>query len=238
MNSKITMAVLILAILMSVPTITAQNALPGVIEGDIFEYDYHATWNSTDPNAQPTANVAKKMQIQSFQIQIMNVTGTIIDGQITIRYKNETTKTETGYLDIQTGSIHMSFGTLIIPANLTVNEPIYPTWDQDTINETVTRTYQTGNRETNKRLVEVTSEYSCEKTEVYYDKIKGIVVDSYYESRDMYGGYTEIFTETITNTNSDVWTIPELSTLLIPLSLFVATAALLVAKAAKKRRNL
>jgi hypothetical protein len=207
MSNKITI-ILILIILMAVLTmVTAQQAIPGVSQGDIFEYNYNATWNSTDPNALATTNVAKLLQTQSFQIQVISVTGTTVNGQVITRYKDGTTKTETGYVDIQSGSIHMPFGTLIIAGNLNAKEPIYTAWDQDTINETVTRTYQTGNRETNHRLVETTSANRYEKTEVYYDKIKGIVVSSYYESRDTYNSQTETFTETITNTNADVWAI-------------------------------
>ena len=208
MKNKITLTILILTILMAAPTITsAQLVSPGVSKGDIFEYNYNATWNSTDPNAQVTANVAKLIQTQSFQIRIINVTGTTVNAEVTTRYRDGTTKTETGFVDVQSGSIHMPFGTMIIAGNLNANDKIYPTWDQDTINQTVTRTYQSGNRETNQRLVETTSENSYEKTEVYYDKIKGIVVESYYESRDTYNSQTETFTETITNTNADVWTV-------------------------------
>jgi hypothetical protein len=208
MKNKITLIILILTILMAAPTITsAQLVSPGVSKGDIFEYNYNATWNSTDPNAQVTANVAKLIQTQSFQIRIINVTGTTVNAEVTTRYRDGTTKTETGFVDVQSGSIHMPFGTMIIAGNLNANDKIYPTWDQDTINQTVTRTYQSGNRETNQLLVETTSENSYEKTEVYYDKIKGIAVESYYESRDTYNSQTETFTETITNTNADVWTV-------------------------------
>jgi hypothetical protein len=217
---------------------SAQTVNAGVSQNDIFEYNYTATWNSTDPSATPLINVVELTQIKSFQIKITSVSGATVNAEVTKKYQNDTTKTVTGFVNVQSGEIQLEFGTLIIAANRTVNQPIYPAWTNAIINETITRTYLNGDRETNKRLVETTSETSYEKTEVYYDKIKGIVVDSYYESRDTNWGQTEIFTETITNTNSDVWTIPELSTLLVPLSLFVATAALLVAKAAKKRRRL
>lgn len=76
----------------------------------------------------------------------------------------------------------MPYRFLIIAGNLNANDKIYPSGGQATINETILRTYPNGDRETNKRLVETTSEKHYEKTEVYYDKIKGIAVESYYEA--------------------------------------------------------
>jgi hypothetical protein len=239
MKTKPVLTIITLIIISTMATlVSAQTVNAGVNQGDIFEYNYAATWNSTNPSASPSSSIVELTQIKSFQIKITSVSGATVNAEVTKKYQNDTTKTVTGFVDVQSGSIHLDFGTLIIAANRTVNDPINPSWTNAIINETITRTYPTGNRETNKRLFEETSEYGYEKTEVYYDKIKGIAVDSYFESRDTYGGQTEIFTETITNTNSDVWTIPELSTLLVPLTLFVGTTTLLVAKkAAKKRHN-
>ena len=241
MKNKIILSIIPLLIILIMATLaSAQTVNAGVSQNDIFEYDYSATWNSTDPSATPLSNTLELTQIKSFQIKITSVSGASVNAEVTKKYQNDTTKTVTGFVNVQSGEIQLQFGTLIIAANRTVNDPIYPSWTNAIINETITRTYPSGDRETNKRLVEITSANSYEKTEVYYDKIKGVAVDSYYESRDTNWGQTEIFTETITNTNSDVWTapiVPELSTLLVPLALFVATAALLVAKAAKKRRN-
>ena len=239
MKNKIILSIIPLIIILTMATLaSAQTVNAGVSQNDIFEYNYSATWNSTDPSATPLINVVELTQIKSFQIKITSVSGASVNAEVTKKYQNDTTKTVTGFVNVQSGEIQLQFGTLIIAANRTVNDPIYPSWTNAIINETITRTYQSGDRETNKRLVEITSANSYEKTEVYYDKIKGIAVDSYYESRDTNWGQTEIFTETITNTNSDVWTvIAELSTLLVPLTLFVATASLLVAKTAKKRLN-
>jgi hypothetical protein len=265
MKSKAILTIITLIIILTIATLaSAQTVNAGVSQNDIFEYNYNATWNSTNPSASPSNNIVELLQIKSFQIKITSVSGSNVNAEVTKKYQNDTTKTETGFVDVQSGSIHLEFGTLIIAANRTVNQTIYPTWTDAIINETVTRTYQNGDRETNKRLVEITSEYGYEKTEVYYDKVKGIAVDSYFESRDSYGGQTEIFTETITNTNSDVWTaappsptptpsatpasstpaasqspapssvVPELSVFVVPLVLFGAAASVLMVKGVKR----
>lgn len=248
MNNKITLTILIIAILMTVPpAVTGKLASPGVSKGDIFEYTYNVTWSSTDPNAPVSTDIAKLIQTQSFQIRITDVTGTTVNAEVTTRYRDGTTETETGFVDVQSGSIHMPFGTVIIAGNLDAKDSIYPAWDQDTINETVTRTYQTGSRETNHRLVETTSANRYEKTEVYYDKIKGIVVSSYYESRDTYNSQTETFIETITNTNANVWAIASSGTasafvfngfdLLVVIVIIVIVSVLIILTLYRRRRK-
>jgi hypothetical protein len=130
----------------------------------------------------------------------------------------------------------MPHGNLIIAANLNANDKIYPSGGDATVNGTVERTYQTGSRQTNEQLVETTSDNHYEKTDVYYDKTKGIAVSSYYESIDTFGSETETFTETITNTNADDWTVPEFPIIIVPLLSMIAVSLILIAKKKHKIR--
>ncbi|MGD6934648.1 MAG: hypothetical protein ACQCN5_10625 [Candidatus Bathyarchaeia archaeon] len=220
---------------------------PGVVAGDVFEYSYKVTWSSTDGSLPVPSDIVQLNQIQGFQIKITSVIGTTVNAEVTKTFKNGSTTTETGFVDVESGSIRLPYGFLIVPSNLNVNEKIYSSGDA-IINRTVTRSYTTGDRQTNERIVENTAENHYDKTDVYYDKIKGIGVSSFYESIDTYGSETENYTETITNTNSDVWavaqasnslasptpTVPEFPLLAVPLLFAAVSAVLLVGKNVKK----
>jgi hypothetical protein len=216
--------------------VSAQSLTPGVSKGDIFAYNYNVTWNSTDPTLPMPSVIADLTKIQSFQIQITSVSGTVVNAQVTTTYHDGTTETETGFVDVQSGDIHLPHGNLIIAGNLNANDKIYPSGGDATLNSTAVRTYQTGSRQTSEQLIETASENHYEKTDVYYDKTKGIAVSSYYESIDTFGSETETFTETITNTNADVWTVPEFPIIIVPFLCMIAVSLLLIAKKKHKIR--
>jgi hypothetical protein len=224
---------------MAIPMlVSAQSVTPGVTAGDVFEYSYTATWTSTEPTEPVPSNIADLIQTQSFQIRIISVAGTTVNAETTTRYRDGTTKTQTGTVNVQSGDIHLPFGNLIIGGNLSPNDKIYPSWEQDFINQTVTRTYQSGSRETNQRLVETSTENAYEKTEVYYDKARGIAIDSYFERRDIYPSQTQTFTETIANTNAEVWSvIPEFPSTAVLMLLLIAIPLVLVAYKKKGLSN-
>ena len=216
----------------SLTLVSAQTLTPGVTKGDVFSYTYIANWKSTDPNIPVPDVIANLNKTASFQITITDVSGTVVNAEVASTYRNGTTYTETGFVDVQSGSIHLPYGITIIAGNLNANDKIYPSSGDAIINNTVTRTYPSGDRPTNERIVETTSENHQDKTDIYYDKAKGIAVSSYYESVDTFGSETETFTETITNTNSQAWAvIPEFpSTALLLVLLLAVPVALVAAK--------
>jgi hypothetical protein len=207
MKNKVTLIIILITSLSVLTISSAQStANPGVQNEDVFEYNYLVTWNSTNSAASTPSFYTQLNKTQSFQIKITNVSGTTVNANVTSRYRDGTSNSETGFVNVQSGSIRLAYGFLITPANLSINDKIYPSGGDATINGTVTRTYQTGDRQTNQYTVEISSENHYEKTEIYFDKIKGIAVSSYYLSIDTFGSETETFQEIITNTNSDVWT--------------------------------
>ena len=100
----------------------------------------------------------------------------------------------------------MSYGNLIISANLNANDKMYPSGGHAVIKDTAMRTYSTGQRETNHYIDESTSQDSYQKTEIFFDKAKGVAVNYYSEDRETSDGITTMVIETLTNTNADVWT--------------------------------
>jgi hypothetical protein len=208
MKNKIIPVILLLSILsiLFASAVSAQSVSPGVAKGDEFDYSYTVTWNSTDPSLAVPNDIVKLNQTQGFEIIITGVSGTTVNAEVTRIYRDGTTSVVTGLVDVQSGSINLPYGSLIVPSGLNVNDKIYPSLDM-TINNTVTRSYPSGNRQTNEFLTETTSATHSDKTDIYFDKIKGIGVLYYYESIDTYGSETEIYTETMTNTNSAVWAV-------------------------------
>jgi hypothetical protein len=207
----------------------AQTVTVGVTKGSIFSYAYDVTWSSNDPTKSVPSEIQEMSKIDSFKINITEISGSIINTEITTYYKDGTEQTDTGYIDVSAGNIHMDFGFLIARANMNANEKIYPTGGEASINDITQRTYTTGQRETCHRLVETTSENYYEKTEFYYDRALGIAVVYDFESRDTSGGYTTTITEAITNDNADSWgAIPEFPLFAIPVILVAAAAAVLL----------
>ncbi len=221
-NKKSLITLIIISIMFASSTVgvaSAQERTPGVAKGDVFTYNYYVTWNSTDPNVSMPDVIADIAKVQSFQIEITDVDGSRVNGEVTTTYTDGSTSTEVGYVDVQSSDINMLHGNLIIAGNLNVNDKIYPLGGDATITNSAVRTYQNGDRDTNERLVETASGKHYDKTDMHFDKAKGIAVSSYYISRDTFGSETEIFTETITNTNPQVWalTVPEFPLFALPL---------------------
>jgi hypothetical protein len=232
MKNKIILTIFILSILSTLFTsvASAQLVSVGVSKGNVFEYTYTVTWNSTNPSIAVPSDIVELNQTQSFQITITSISETTVNAQVITRYRDATTKTQTGFVNLQTGDINLPYGYLIIPANLNTNDKIYPSGGDATINSTTTRTYPSGDRQTNQRLIQTTTENHQDKTNVYYDKTMGIAVSSYYESIDATGTQTETFTETITNTNAEIWsTIPEFPSTTVLMLLLIAIPIVIVA---------
>ncbi|MCL5876375.1 MAG: hypothetical protein M1540_01005 [Candidatus Bathyarchaeota archaeon] len=192
---------------MSITTAQAAETVQlGVAKGDVFEYSYAVTWDSTDSSLPIPSDVTRLSETQGFKITITDVSGTTLQADVLIESRDGSTKTVSGYVDVELGSISLPYGDLIVASNLNVNDKIYSMGGDATITGSVTRTYPSGDRPTNQRMAETTSENHYEKTDVYFDKAKGVAVSSYYIGIETIGSETETFTETITNTNSDVWT--------------------------------
>jgi hypothetical protein len=247
-SQKITILFLsIIIVTLSTPAY-AQTATVGLSKGNIFTYDYSVTWTSTDPYQTMPSEVTRLNSIRSIKINITDISETTINTETTTYYKDGTEQKETGFVDVSSGNIRMDFGFLIVRSGMNPNEKIYPTGGDAKINELVQRTYPTGQRETMHKLEETTSNGYYEKTEFFFDRALGLAVSYTYESRETSGDYTTTITETLTNTNSDVWavaqasnspasptpTVPEFPLMAVPLLFAAASAVLLFGKSVKK----
>ena len=215
-------------------TAFAQTVTVGVNAGNTLEYTYNLSWSSTDPTATIPPEYIELNNTQLIRITIKSVSGSLINMDITKHFKNGTESTQNGNTDVDTQLIDIPYSFLIIRANANPNETIYPSGGHATITETVVRTYEMGQRETNYYINEDTDEDTHEKVEIYFDRTTGVATEYYCEYRETSGSYVTTTKETVTLDSSILWTIPEFPT---PAILLIFTfTSLFIALYGKKTR--
>jgi hypothetical protein len=213
---------------------SAQTVNVGVSKGETFTYSYNLIWTSTDPSATPPTDLVDYNNTQEIQFKITSVSGPEIGVDFIRIFKNGTQTVQSGSIDVQSGSTTVPFGFLIIGSNLNKNDRVYPEGGYQTITDTVTRSYASGQRETNV----LGSQDSSGGTTIYFDKIKGVAVEHSYEIPSTSGIYSISSTERMVNTNPDVWTvIPEFPSITVLMILLLAIPILLVAYKKKTLSN-
>jgi subtilase family serine protease len=190
----------------------AQSVIAGVSKGETFDYSYSLIWTSTDPSATPPNDLVEYNNTQKIQFKITNVEGPDIGVDFVRLFNNGTQTVQSGSINIESGTVSVPYGFLIVSANLNKNQQVYPTGGHQVITDTVTRSFAGIQRETNV----ISSEDSSEKTTIDFDRAKGVAFDYLFEIREASGNYNIVSTETLTNTNSNDWAVAS-STLSLPL---------------------
>jgi len=188
-------------------TTSAQTVTVGVRPGNIFEYTYTFSWESTDPNATMPSEYKELIDTQSIKITIINVSESLINLDLTKNFKNGTSSTYSGTIDVDKREINIIYGFLIIRSNANPNELIYPSGGSARLGEITTRTYPVGQLETIRWLKNVTSETTYMKVEIFYDTVTGVAAEYQYEERDMSDSYTTTTKESMILQNSNIWNI-------------------------------
>ena len=219
----------------------------GVDSGDWFKFgDMTVTWSSNDPNASKVwygMDLEMYNQTEWVMVEIIQVSGMNVTIQSVQHFKNGTEETSGGWIDVDTGD-GVNATSMLISANLNENDAMYTSGDYSTwfINETITRTYPDGVRETNHinmtyaynytipPYIEVDYFYSMN---FYWDKATGIMVKDSFEIRNQTGAYLTTWSMTFKITESNVWVIPEFPTWLTWL-VAVGTATLVVTLGKRK----
>jgi len=211
-------------------TAFAQTVTVGVNPGNTLEYTYTLFWNSTDPTATIPPEYTALNKTQLIQITIKSVSGSLINMDITKHFKNGTESTQNGNTDVDTQLIDIPYSFLIIRANANPNEAIYPSGGHATITETVLKTYEMGQRETNYYLNEDTDENTYEKVEIYFDKTTGIATEYSCEYSETADSHVTTTKETVTLDTTILWAIPEFPPYTIPLILPLTSLLILLYK--------
>jgi hypothetical protein len=218
-------------------TAIAQTVIIGVTKGDAFDYSYNLLWESTTPSATPPAEYVEMNNTQSFRLSITDVSGYLVSVETTLHFKNGTERTQNGTVDTYHQSISVPYGFLLIRANSNPNEKIYPDGSDAAINETVSRTYSNGEKETSHYVTEITGANRYEKTEIYFDRATGVALESYYENRETSGSYSTTIKETITLEGSGVTAAPLEFPLYVVVPVVIIVAAVFAILLVKRRRK-
>jgi hypothetical protein len=226
-----TSLLILLCFIVTGVTIVQAQAAVGVSQGDVFEYDMVSYWNPLFTGT-PPAELLDMNRTEWIRVTVTGVSGSQISTRITTRYRNGTEISSDGTCDIETGET--AGGPPFIAANLGRNDLVNPSASEKWyINETVTRTYRNGPRETNHLNLEYTGSSSdagefSSVYDYYFDKSTGVLVEYNTE-------FSQSQLTTITHSkliSSSVWAVPEFPVFIIlPLIAMVTLCAV----AAKKR---
>lgn len=228
--------------LVVVASVTATPARTvGVNTGDwIKSGDIDVTWSSNDPNASKVwygMDLEMYNQTEWVRTEITQVSGTNVTMQMVQHFKNGSDDTSSGWVDVDTGDgVNATF--MIISANLNENDAIYTSGDYSDwlINETITRTYPDGARETNHINITFAYNYTIPpdiefdyfySMNFYWDRATGILVEDGFEVINQTGEYLTALSMVSKITESNVWVIPEFSTWLAWLAA-IGTATIVV----------
>jgi len=230
MNKKIVLLTLFIVVLLFAMFATVSARTVGVWPYDEFEYgDIVAYWNSNDPSQTCPDSLLEVNETESFNGIVQGISGTNITLQMTVHFKNGSSETSIGCIDIDTGEGNMS--NAVIAADLNAGDPIYIS-SPEIINETMPRDYPGGQRATNH--LNMTQEYTWPggrqyiSWNYYWDRQIGIFVEMYIEFfMESPMGITT-WSELMRITSSNRWVIPEYPTSASILVLFVALSFAIV----------
>jgi hypothetical protein len=200
--------ILILAIIIfTYSEMSTQTRVPGVSPGDTFTYGVSSFWNSSDPNAVVPQILLDINQTSSCEVRISEVSDSNITTFVVLYFKNGTADAGYGLVDVDTG---VSYGrcVAIIAVNLTAHDIVYPLGaDSITINQTVIKSYESGNRETDRIVIEYTNATTGVTgwVDSYFDKATGMLVELCETTLNSNPESTTIITWKIKSSN--VWTV-------------------------------
>ena len=224
MTRKLFLAIIVLVIICVVsvaaifaiqsPSEPPKTAVPGLKEGNVFTYSMKGYSSTGDPNVTTPENFLQVNMTEYYRVTITSVSGPEVAFNTTWRFTNGTQIERPGKVNIATGIDSQEFWA-IYAANLTDKDLVRPSTPNGiTVNESETRTYKDGDRQTN--IIKMQNEfidssdltYSRTYTDymyVHFDRQTGMLV----ELRDMkiYTDPQIILTVEWKLVDSNVWNI-------------------------------
>lgn len=228
MKTKVasTVALLILLTIASYQLVLGQTVTVGVKPGDTFNYSYQINWDSTDPAATVPAQYEELNTTQFIRITVITVSGSLINVDFTRHFINGTEQTQNGNIDVNTQILEIPYSLLIIRANASPGEKIYPAGGHATLNETATRTYSIGQIKTIRYVSPDITGSNSEKTEIYFDRANGVGLEYNFGSQETSGSYVTTTKETLMITS---WVIPEFPSTVVFMLLLIVIPIVLIA---------
>lgn len=200
-----TSIMLVLCFTMIGAAIAQTQAVVGVKQGDVFTYNFMVFWSSNSTGS-PPSQLAAFNETEWLRVTVTGVSNSTISTQITIHFRNETEGNSTGTFNVDTGED--LGGPPFIGAGLAPNETVYPSGSPGLVmNDTVTRKYTSGDRETNNLIEDAmgVSNYGnyTGTAEYFFDKDTGALVE--YSTNYIYPDQTVLTRSVIIS--SSVWAV-------------------------------
>jgi hypothetical protein len=122
---------------------------PGVVAGNVFTYSIKGYSTVIGDNGSVPDSFSQLNMTDWYRVTITSVSGPEVQFNTTWRFTNGTEIENTGNVNVVTGNDNKAFWA-IYPANLRLNDLVSPGGsDGQIVNQTETRTYKSGNRDTN-----------------------------------------------------------------------------------------
>ena len=202
MNKNIGFALLFLLFSLSLAGAAfAQAPVVGVSPGDTFTYNCTLTGSH---NGSLTWDPWMPERNQStWKLTVTDVNSTKVTFQLQILLANGTEELfPSQFVDIFSGGANGLNYMFFVGSNLNVGGQVYPGGSAYTVNDTVTRTYVSGQRQTN----HVNFASVLDVRDVYIDKTAGVLVEVNATTLDLAGTFT------LKLVNSSLWTVSTLPT--------------------------
>lgn len=189
MNSKLTVAISLLILLcfgLAAQTFAQTTRAPGVKIGDYFTFSITSRWSSTDSSLTVPDQLLDLNNTDYYKVYVTDVFAFNVTANNTWRFKNGTELPSLVVLDIHSGTMYyMSGFEGFFIANLGVGDLLRPSGrDLFTINQTISRDYASGKRDTNVLTLSVpvvdnatNVSIGMEELTFYIDKATGVVVE-------------------------------------------------------------
>jgi hypothetical protein len=214
MKGKIISSVIIFAVLITSAWLTTQvhatSISVGVQTGNYFQY-----------KVGPVDSTSELYGVDNFTVTVTNVIGTMVYANQTYYLNNGTVSSNQGIVDLTNGNCTVG-AWILVDANLTLGEPIYPGWplwgnDTVTINGRTT-----GHLSVNNTYINLTTGPQGYMTaNIYCDQATGAIVNA---SVTLTGQYPHSFIYSLIATNA--WTvIPEFSQLTMLMAMTTLTVS-------------
>ena len=190
-------------------------AVPGVHKGDYVIYDIKGFSDSTDP-AIVSESFYQYNMTESYKITVTDVTNASISLSTTWRFTNGTEFQGSSTVDVESGMVFPSGGFWAIYAgNLDAGDPVRPTGpDRSTVNQTSTRQYASGSRDTNRISMDIEYYDSNDPTgsttwteymNIHFDRATGFLVE--FRDTNVFSNPQITLTTLWTIRETNVWTV-------------------------------
>ena len=242
----------VLLLLLPLNCTSAQTRTVGVNAGDTFKYTYTLSYNMTNSSdfSLPSIFDALFEQAQSLEyakMTILDVTGTNVTGQMVLHFKNGTEQTSVSTTDIENGQGNLTM--FLIGSNLNQTDPVYIGQNEQTINETLVRSYPSGSRQLNHQRI--TTDYNVSEDEladfnltagftqhntqdIFWDRQLGVLVEMSYNMVTQSSILNADISMQVSLVESNALTIPEFPTYL-PVLLVILVSGSVAAIYRRKR---